>query len=203
MIPENAVLQEQKAQVLLEIGDSWNALKAATREAQFLFHFIFIFLIDMLRLWGIHNCKRVWLWMTALHFSYANHWTGFWFIIPFEILKYLIFCNSYDAVHYNFVSTPHFPCLSKSFSITLLPFGVLELFIIKLREPSHTYVKFLSCRSCWIGAIMGWGMSYIYASSFIAPHVLTCLQILSYDASFTILKIMKKKAPFLICLLNI
>lgn len=59
MIPENAVLQEQKAQVLLEIGDSWNALKAATREAQFLFHFIFIFLIDMLRLWGIHNCKSL------------------------------------------------------------------------------------------------------------------------------------------------
>lgn len=82
-------------------------------------------------------------------------------------------------------------------------FGVLELFITKLREPPHTYVKFLSCRSCWIGAIMGWGMSYIYASSFIAPHVLTCLQILSYDASFTILKIMKKKTLFLICLLNI
>ena len=94
-------------------------------------------------------------------------------------------------------------CLHSTLSITLLPFGVLELFIIKLREPSHTYVKFLSCRSCWIGAIMGWGMSYIYASSFIAPNVLTCLQILSYDASFTILKMMKKKAPPLICLLNI
>lgn len=29
--PKNAVLHEQKAQVLLEIGDSWNAIKAATR----------------------------------------------------------------------------------------------------------------------------------------------------------------------------
>nr|XP_023899282.1 tetratricopeptide repeat protein 33 isoform X1 [Quercus suber] len=34
LIPENAVLHEQKAQVLLEIGDSWNALKAATRAAE-------------------------------------------------------------------------------------------------------------------------------------------------------------------------
>lgn len=40
-MPESAVLHEQKAQVLLEIGDSWNALKAATREAQFLFYFYF------------------------------------------------------------------------------------------------------------------------------------------------------------------
>lgn len=31
LIPKNAVLHEQKAQVLLEIGDAWNALKAATR----------------------------------------------------------------------------------------------------------------------------------------------------------------------------
>lgn len=41
LMPESAVLHEQKAQVLLEIGDSWNALKAATREAQFLFYFYF------------------------------------------------------------------------------------------------------------------------------------------------------------------
>lgn len=34
LIPENAVLHEQKAQVLLEIGDSWNALKAATQAAE-------------------------------------------------------------------------------------------------------------------------------------------------------------------------
>lgn len=31
LMPENAILQEQKAQVLLEIGDAWSALKAATR----------------------------------------------------------------------------------------------------------------------------------------------------------------------------
>ncbi|KAK9216261.1 hypothetical protein WN944_008268 [Citrus x changshan-huyou] len=32
--PENAVLHEQKAQVLLELGDAWNALKAATRATE-------------------------------------------------------------------------------------------------------------------------------------------------------------------------
>jgi predicted Zn-dependent protease len=32
LMPGNAVLHEQKAQVLLEIGDPWSALKAATRE---------------------------------------------------------------------------------------------------------------------------------------------------------------------------
>ncbi|CAN1801619.1 Tetratricopeptide repeat protein 33 [Linum perenne] len=31
LTPENAVLHEQKAQVLLEVGDAWSALKAATR----------------------------------------------------------------------------------------------------------------------------------------------------------------------------
>ncbi|CAN1239827.1 Tetratricopeptide repeat protein 33, partial [Linum grandiflorum] len=31
LMPENAVLHEQKAQVLLEIGDTWSGLKAATR----------------------------------------------------------------------------------------------------------------------------------------------------------------------------
>ncbi|CAN0827150.1 Tetratricopeptide repeat protein 33 [Linum grandiflorum] len=30
LMPENAVLHEQKAQVLLEIGDTWSGLKAAT-----------------------------------------------------------------------------------------------------------------------------------------------------------------------------
>ncbi|KAK6939946.1 hypothetical protein RJ641_029477 [Dillenia turbinata] len=30
LMPKNAVLHEQKAQVLLELGDSWNALKTAT-----------------------------------------------------------------------------------------------------------------------------------------------------------------------------
>ena len=33
LTPDVSVLQEQKAQVLLEIGDAWNALKAATRES--------------------------------------------------------------------------------------------------------------------------------------------------------------------------
>ena len=32
LTPEKAVLHEQKAQVLLELGDSWNAMKAASRE---------------------------------------------------------------------------------------------------------------------------------------------------------------------------
>ncbi|CAN1801616.1 Tetratricopeptide repeat protein 33 [Linum perenne] len=34
LTPENAVLHEQKAQVLLEVGDAWSALKAATRATQ-------------------------------------------------------------------------------------------------------------------------------------------------------------------------
>ncbi|KAI6690992.1 hypothetical protein NL676_027820 [Syzygium grande] len=34
LIPENAVLHEQKAQVLLEIGDAWGALKAAIRATE-------------------------------------------------------------------------------------------------------------------------------------------------------------------------
>lgn len=33
-MPGKAVLHEQKAQVLLEIGDAWNALKAATRATE-------------------------------------------------------------------------------------------------------------------------------------------------------------------------
>ncbi|XP_077249775.1 tetratricopeptide repeat (TPR)-like superfamily protein [Tasmannia lanceolata] len=34
LMPERAVLHEQKAQVLLEIGDVWNALRAATRATE-------------------------------------------------------------------------------------------------------------------------------------------------------------------------
>lgn len=34
LMPANAILHEQKAQVLLEIGDAWNALKAATRATE-------------------------------------------------------------------------------------------------------------------------------------------------------------------------
>ncbi|KAF5444669.1 hypothetical protein F2P56_033785 [Juglans regia] len=34
LMPELAVLHEQKAQILLEIGDSWNSLKAATRATE-------------------------------------------------------------------------------------------------------------------------------------------------------------------------
>lgn len=50
MMPENAVLHEQKAQILLEIGDAWNALKAATRKTvHILFHFI-LFVIFVYRL---------------------------------------------------------------------------------------------------------------------------------------------------------
>ncbi|XAR62861.1 hypothetical protein NMG60_11017768 [Bertholletia excelsa] len=38
LMPERAVLHEQKAQVLLEIGEAWNALKAATPELALLKH---------------------------------------------------------------------------------------------------------------------------------------------------------------------
>ncbi|KAJ3675226.1 hypothetical protein LUZ60_004268 [Juncus effusus] len=31
LMPENEILHEQKAQILLELGDSWNALKSASR----------------------------------------------------------------------------------------------------------------------------------------------------------------------------
>ncbi|EPS63841.1 hypothetical protein M569_10942 [Genlisea aurea] len=34
LTPERAVLHEQKAQVLLELGETWNALKAATRATE-------------------------------------------------------------------------------------------------------------------------------------------------------------------------
>ncbi|MCL7027651.1 hypothetical protein MKW94_024367 [Papaver nudicaule] len=34
LTPERAVLHEQKAQILLEIGETWNALKAATRATE-------------------------------------------------------------------------------------------------------------------------------------------------------------------------
>ena len=37
LMPENAVLHEQKAQILLEVADAWNALKAATSMPSFLF----------------------------------------------------------------------------------------------------------------------------------------------------------------------
>lgn len=35
LMPDNAVLHEQKAQVLLEVADAWNALKAATSVSSF------------------------------------------------------------------------------------------------------------------------------------------------------------------------
>ena len=40
LMPERAVLHEQKAQVLLEIGESWNALKAANSESLFLIFYV-------------------------------------------------------------------------------------------------------------------------------------------------------------------
>ncbi|GER49143.1 tetratricopeptide repeat protein, partial [Striga asiatica] len=39
LMPERAVLHEQKAQVLLELGDAWSALKAATSTSFFCFPF--------------------------------------------------------------------------------------------------------------------------------------------------------------------
>lgn len=41
-MPENAILHEQKAQVLLEVGEAWGALKAAT---SMFFSITFIFSI--------------------------------------------------------------------------------------------------------------------------------------------------------------
>lgn len=38
IVPENAVIHEQKAQVFLEIGDPWKALMAATRNASYPFY---------------------------------------------------------------------------------------------------------------------------------------------------------------------
>ena len=35
MTPDNAILHEQKAQVLLEVGDAWRALTAATSKLLF------------------------------------------------------------------------------------------------------------------------------------------------------------------------
>lgn len=46
LMPNNAVLHEQKAQVLLEIGDAWSALKAATRAAPSSIPFLFSTLLD-------------------------------------------------------------------------------------------------------------------------------------------------------------
>ena len=40
LMPERAVLHEQKAQVLLEIGESWNALKAANSESLFFIFYV-------------------------------------------------------------------------------------------------------------------------------------------------------------------
>ena len=48
LMPGKAVLHEQKAQVLLEIGDAWNALKAATREPILSFPFCFILILPIL-----------------------------------------------------------------------------------------------------------------------------------------------------------
>ncbi|CAN1239829.1 Tetratricopeptide repeat protein 33 [Linum grandiflorum] len=45
LMPENAVLHEQKAQVLLEIGDTWSGLKAATRMS-----YSFLTSIELLRI---------------------------------------------------------------------------------------------------------------------------------------------------------
>ncbi|KAI3439645.1 uncharacterized protein J3R85_004478 [Psidium guajava] len=40
-MPENAVLHEQKAQLLLEIGDAWGALKTAISGSQILLLLLF------------------------------------------------------------------------------------------------------------------------------------------------------------------
>ncbi|KAG9160324.1 hypothetical protein Leryth_022653 [Lithospermum erythrorhizon] len=51
--PERAVLHEQKAQVLLELGEAWKALCAATR-ATLLFHFCIVFYTKF-QLDNLHN----------------------------------------------------------------------------------------------------------------------------------------------------
>jgi hypothetical protein len=50
--PDNAILHEQKAQVLLEVGDAWHALTAAT--SMLLFSPLISYLALLL--------KRPWLW---------------------------------------------------------------------------------------------------------------------------------------------
>lgn len=46
LVPDNAVLHEQKAQVLLELGDAWKALRAATRNALTLYMLLLLYTYD-------------------------------------------------------------------------------------------------------------------------------------------------------------
>lgn len=52
-MPDRAELHEQKAQVLLEIGEAWNALKAATRMS--CFHLPFHVFLQSSYLKKLHN----------------------------------------------------------------------------------------------------------------------------------------------------
>jgi len=53
LLPEKATLHEQKAQVLLEIGDAWGALKAATRAPH---SSLFAFILEA---FDIVNCVEI------------------------------------------------------------------------------------------------------------------------------------------------
>lgn len=56
-MPDNAILHEQKAQVLLEVGDAWRALTAATSKLSF------FWMTDLLA-YAIEN---------AVNWEYTNH----------------------------------------------------------------------------------------------------------------------------------
>jgi tetratricopeptide (TPR) repeat protein len=47
LTPDQAVLHEQKAQALLELGEAWNALKAATRVSSYFPSFYFLHCISI------------------------------------------------------------------------------------------------------------------------------------------------------------
>lgn len=63
LVPGKAILHEQKAQVLLEIGDAWAALKAATSEQLTIFNFFTLFKTE-----SCHDS------------DYSEHWYFFMFV---------------------------------------------------------------------------------------------------------------------------
>lgn len=56
LAPDVPVLHEQKAQVLLEIGDAWNALKAATRMST---HCILLNHVRLMYTFAYDVCHRI------------------------------------------------------------------------------------------------------------------------------------------------
>lgn len=69
LMPEKAIIHEQKAQVLLELGEAWNALKAATRASSFASLHIYIFFTVIIKKYNnaftfcaikIFLCPQLW-----------------------------------------------------------------------------------------------------------------------------------------------